>query len=225
MMLDVALQQRESANRPIRVGMVGAGATGRAIALQLATPPQGIRLVAIANRTPQHAERAFREAGITEWRCADSASKAATAIDNGCPVLTEDPSVLTSCDAVDLIVEVTGTIAPAARVALDAFQNGKHAVMVNAELDSLLGPILKAKADSAGVVVTNTDGDEPGVAMTLFRYLRSLGLRPVAAGNIKGMVDYYRTPETQRAFACFPFRVGVTFASQSSFKNLPISRP
>ena len=26
-------------------------------------------------------------------------------------------------------------------------------------------------------------------------------MRPVAAGNIKGMVDYYRTPETQRAFA------------------------
>jgi predicted homoserine dehydrogenase-like protein len=51
------------------------------------------------------------------------------------------------------------------------------------------------------VVVTHTDGDEPGVAMTLLRYLRSLGLRPVAAGNLKGMVDYYRTPETQRAFA------------------------
>jgi predicted homoserine dehydrogenase-like protein len=37
--------------------------------------------------------------------------------------------------------------------------------------------------------------------MTLLRYLRSVGLRPVAAGNLKGMVDYYRTPETQRAFA------------------------
>src|SRR4030095_1840333 len=59
----------------------------------------------------------------------------------------------------------------------------------------------KVKADRAGVVVTHTDGDEPGVAMTLFRYLRSLGLHAVAAGNIKGMVDYYRTPETQRAFA------------------------
>jgi predicted homoserine dehydrogenase-like protein len=57
------------------------------------------------------------------------------------------------------------------------------------------------KADQAGVVVTNTDGDEPGVAMTLYRYLRSLGLRPVAAGNLKGMVDYYRNPDTQRAFA------------------------
>ena len=37
--------------------------------------------------------------------------------------------------------------------------------------------------------------------MTLLRYLRTLGLRTVAAGNIKGMVDYYRTPDTQRAFA------------------------
>ena len=37
--------------------------------------------------------------------------------------------------------------------------------------------------------------------MTLLRYLRLLGLRPVAAGNIKGMVDHYRTPETQRGFA------------------------
>jgi predicted homoserine dehydrogenase-like protein len=37
--------------------------------------------------------------------------------------------------------------------------------------------------------------------MTLLRYLRSLGLRPVAAGNIKGMVDYYRNPDTQRGFA------------------------
>jgi predicted homoserine dehydrogenase-like protein len=37
--------------------------------------------------------------------------------------------------------------------------------------------------------------------MTLLRYLRSLGLRPVAAGNLKGMIDHYRTPETQRAFA------------------------
>ena len=72
---------------------------------------------------------------------------------------------------------------------------------MNAELDSLLGPILKAKADRAGVVVTHTDGEEPGVAMTLLRYLRSLGLRPVAAGNLKGIVDYYRTPETQRGFA------------------------
>src|SRR5204863_5629794 len=92
-------------------------------------------------------------------------------------------------------------IRPAARVVLDAFRHAKDVVLVNAELDSLIGPILKARADEAGVVLTHTDGDEPGVAMTLLRYLRTLGLQVVAAGNIKGMVDYYRTPATQKAFA------------------------
>jgi predicted homoserine dehydrogenase-like protein len=201
MSCDTALQKLEHAGRPIRVGMVGAGATGRAIAMQLGTPVAGMRLVAISNRTAKHAERAFREAGFTQWICAGSARDAEAAIARGLPVLTDDPTVLTSCDSIDVIVEVTGTVETGAGLVLDAIDRGKHVVMVNAELDSLLGPILKAKADRAGVVVTNTDGDEPGVAMTLLRYLSSLGLRPVAAGNIKGMVDYYRTPETQQAFA------------------------
>ena len=201
MIVDMALRERESKGRPIRVGMVGAGATGRAIALQLGTPVPGIRLMGIANRTVVHGERAFLEAGVTEWRKADSSREAETAIGRGLPVLTDNPSVLTACDAIDVVVEVTGTVEAAAHVALEAFDFGKHVVLVNAELDSMLGPVLKMKADQAGVVVTNTDGDEPGVAMTLLRYLRSLGLRPVAAGNLKGMVDHYRTPETQRAFA------------------------
>ena len=201
MILDTALQQRESSGRPIRVGMVGAGATGRAIALQLATPVAGIRLVAIANRTLEHGERALKEAQIFNWHRVGSVREADLAIDRGTPVLTDDPFVLTSCPSIDVIVEVTGTVEAAAHVALAAFKEGKHVVLVNAELDSLLGPLLKAKADEAGVVVTHTDGDEPGVAMTLLRYLRSVGLTPVAAGNIKGMVDHYRNPETQKAFA------------------------
>jgi predicted homoserine dehydrogenase-like protein len=196
-----ALRVRESEHRPIRVGMIGAGATGRAIALQLGTPVPGMRLAGIANRTPQHAERAFREAGISQWSTAATALQAESQISKGMPVLTDDPYVLTRCGAIDLIVEVTGTVDFGASVALDAFRHGKPVVLVNAELDSLVGPILKAKADEAGVVLTHTDGDEPGVAMTLFRYLQSVGLRPVAAGNIKGMVDYYRTPDTQREFA------------------------
>src|SRR5215475_13153314 len=201
MIVDTALREREAAGHPIRVGMVGAGATGRAIALQLGTPVPGIRLVGVANRTQTHAERAFREADITEWSRVGSAREAEAEIARGSAVLTDDPMVLTACGAIDLIVEVTGTVEAAAGVVLDAFDHGKHVVLVNAELDSLLGPILKAKADKAGVVVTHTDGDEPGVAMTLLRYLRTLGLRPVAAGNLKGMVDYYRNPDTQRAFA------------------------
>ena len=201
MSVDKLLRDREAGGCPIRVGMIGAGATGRAIALQLGTPVPGMRLVAIANRTPSHGERAFREAGFTEWVRVESAHEAEAAIARGLPALTDDPAVVTRCNAVDIVLEVTGSIEPAARAVIDAFDHGKHVVLVNAELDSLLGPILQAKALRAGVVLTHTDGDEPGVAMTLLRYLRTLGLRTVAAGNIKGMVDYYRTPATQKAFA------------------------
>jgi len=201
MMIDTALRQLETSGKPIRVGVIGAGAAGRAIALQLATPPPGIRLAAIVNRTPEHGERAFREAEVKEWRPAASARDAEAAINKGIPVLTDDPSVVTGCDAIDVIIEGTGTIEYATDVVLAAFDHGKHVVLVNAELDCVLGPILKARADQAGVVITHTDGEEPGVAMTLLRYLRSTGLRPVAGGNLKGMVDHYRTPETQRSFA------------------------
>ena len=201
MAIDTVLQKLEAKSRPIRVAMIGAGATGRAIALQLGTPVPGMRLAAIANRTPEHAERALREAGFTQWARVGSSREAEEEIARGVPVLTDDALLLTSCDAIDVIVEATGTVEAAARVVLDAFEHRKAVVLVNAELDSLVGPILKARADDAGVVITHTDGDEPGVAMTLLRYLRTLGLRIVAAGNIKGMVDYYRTPATQQTFA------------------------
>ena len=48
--VDELLRQRAREGKPIRVGLVGAGAAARMIAVQLLTPVDGIRLVAIANR-------------------------------------------------------------------------------------------------------------------------------------------------------------------------------
>src|ERR1700744_3417825 len=138
MSVDIALQKLETSGRPIRVGMVGAGATGRAIALQLGTPVPGMRLVAICNRTPENAERAFCEAGFQRWATVSSAREAEEQIARGVAVLTTDPGVLTACGAIDVLLEATGTIEAAAGVVLDAFKHRKHVVLVNAELDSLV---------------------------------------------------------------------------------------
>ena len=94
MILDTALRELETAGRPVRVGMIGAGATGRAIALQLGTPVPGVRLVAIANRTAQHGERAFREAGVEKWSHVDSPREADAAI-AGTRLVTADSVQLT----------------------------------------------------------------------------------------------------------------------------------
>ena len=199
--LDHALEERAREGRPIQVALVGAGATSRTIVVQLATPVTGIRLAAIVNRTPANALRAWREAGANDVRTVSSSEELSAAIREGIPAVTDDPDVGCGAPEVDLVIEATGTVEYAAGVTIRAIDSGKHVVLVNAELDSTLGPLLKWRADRAGVILTNTDGDEPGVAMTLLRYLRSIGLRPVAAGNLKGMVDHYRTPATQQGFA------------------------
>lgn len=199
--VDLELAARHAAGRPVQVALVGAGVTGRAVALSLLTPAPGIRLAAIANRTLAHAERAYAEGGVRSVRRSAGASDIEAAVARGEFTVTEDAEAVCAAANVDVVVEATGTLEHAARVTEAAIAHGKHVVLVNAELDSTIGPVLKARADAAGVVLTNTDGDEPGVAMTLLRYLRGLGLRPVAAGNLKGMVDHYRTPETQRSFA------------------------
>lgn len=48
---------------------------------------------------------------------------------------------------------------------------------------------------------TVADGDQPGVTMNLYRFVKKLGVKPVLAGNIKGLHDPYRNPTTQKAFA------------------------
>src|SRR5512134_2239231 len=92
--VDRQLREREAAGRPIQVALIGAGATGRSIVLQLATPVPGIRLAAIVNRTPAHAERAWREAGADHVRQIGRPEELAEAIRRGEATILEDPSVV-----------------------------------------------------------------------------------------------------------------------------------
>lgn len=197
--VDRALEIREREGAPIRVGIIGAGYMGRGIALHM--PITGMRLSVVCNRSLSQAERAFSQATGEKPQMVSSAVRLEEEIRKGNPAVTDDPHVICDAEGLDVVVEATGEIEFGAEVVLRAIDRGKHVVLMNAELDATLGPMLKARADRAGVVITNTDGDEPGVAMNLVRFARTLGYEPVAAGNIKGMIDHYRTPETQQAFA------------------------
>jgi predicted homoserine dehydrogenase-like protein len=199
---ETSLSERLSARGPIRVAVVGAGTSGAMIIRHLMSRVvPALRLVAVANRTVR------RTAALMETELGYPPAEVSTAhdlelaLERGVPALCSDAELLCSSDKVEVVVEATGTVEFGATVVCKAIQHHKHVVLVNAELDATLGPLLKTYADTQGVVYSHTDGEEPGVAMTLVRYLRSIGLRPVAAGNLKGMIDPYRTPETQREFA------------------------
>jgi len=200
-LVDSALAALHQSGKSIRVGLVGAGHFGRAVALQLYTVNPAIRLVAIANRTLENAARAFHHAGCTEPVTVDDVSRLERCINNGQAAITTDPILLATCDCVDVLVDVTGSIEYSARVVLKAIENGKHIVLGNAELDGTIGPLLHDRAKRAGVIYTNCDGDQPGVIMNLYRFVRGIGLNPRLCGNIKGLQDPYRNPDTQAGYA------------------------
>jgi predicted homoserine dehydrogenase-like protein len=199
--VDRLLAERARNGEPIRVAMVGAGFMGTGIALQLATAAPGIELVAIANRNPDKAARAFGVAGASDVVAVSSGEELERAILGKRPAITGDALLVARADGIDALVEVTGAVEFGAQVAMTAIEHGKHVVLMNAELDGTIGPILKVHADDAGVVFTNADGDQPGVMLNLYRFVRGIGVRPVLCGNIKGLHDPYRNPTTQEGFA------------------------
>lgn len=199
--VDSALEKRQKEGNPVRVAMTGAGYMGRGIALQIEQYITGMRLVAIANRTLSAAERAYREAGVEGIRHVKTVGQLEETIAQGGYAITDDALLLCQAEGVDAIIEATGDVEWSAHVALAAINNRKHIILMNAELDATVGPILKVYADRAGVIFTNADGDQPGVMMNLLRFVKTIGYNPVLAGNIKGLQDYYRTPETQKGFA------------------------
>jgi predicted homoserine dehydrogenase-like protein len=200
-LVDTALARREAEGRPIRVALVGAGFMGRGVANQIINSTPGMRLVAIVNRTLDRAVRAYREAGVSTIRTAESPAAVDAAIAAGVPVVTGDMEAVLQAGQVDAVVEATGAVEYGCNVVLSAIASGKHVVLMNAEVDGTVGPILSRRARAAGVVLTGCDGDQPGVEMNLVRFVRTIGLRPMVCGNIKGLQDPYRNPTTQQGFA------------------------
>lgn len=201
-LVDSALEKLEHEGKPIRVAMVGAGFMGRGVALQITQAfRKGMRLVAIANRNLEGAKRAYTEAGVKDLHEVKTIGELSDNIKKGLFSVTEDAQLLCRAEGVDVVFEVTGSVEFGAQVIFEAIQNKKHAIQMNAELDGTVGPILKTYADKAGVVYSFSDGDQPGVQMNLYRFVKGIGVNPVLCGNIKGLHDPYRNPTTQEGFA------------------------
>ena len=98
----------------------------------------------------------------------------------------------------DVVVEATGIPEVGARMAYETITHGKHVVMVNVETDVTIGALLRRLADSAGVVYSLVDGDQPGSTMNLIDWGRTLGFEVVAAGRgtILYADDMAGTPDT-----------------------------
>ena len=137
--IDTALAKRAAAGNPVRVAMVGAGYMARGIALQILTAMPGIRLVAVSNRTLSQADRAYREAGVEVSGTVSTVAELNQAIRDNRYVVTDDPMLLCQAGEIEAVIETTGDVEFGTRVAFEAIRNGKHIILMNAEVDASPG--------------------------------------------------------------------------------------
>lgn len=199
-LVDTALRAREAAGNPIRVGMIGAGFMAQGLSNQIVHSVAGMRLVAMYNRHLPKAINTCRYAGLEPIEVSTQ-RELDEAIRSGNIPVTEDAMLLARSEQIDVLVETTGSVEFGARLILEAFRHKKDVVLLNAEIDATIGPILQVYAEKHGVVLSACEGDEPGVQINLYRWVRGLGLIPRVMGNVKGLQDPYRTPTTQKGFA------------------------
>lgn len=201
--VDSAIEARLKTGHPIVVGMYGCGFMGRGMLINVERYMKALHVAAICNRNVERAINAYLDAGISRRDIVETSNIQAMtqALKLGKRAVTSDPSLIAQCPLIDIVFEATGNVEYGAGVTLDCITNGKDIVSLNVELDATAGPLLRTKAEAAGVVFSGADGDQPGVTMNLVRHVKAMGLRTLVCGNIKGLQDRYRNPTTQEAFA------------------------
>ncbi|MDW8084514.1 MAG: SAF domain-containing protein [Candidatus Caldarchaeum sp.] len=178
-----------------RIGLVGLGKMGRTIVHHIVRTNR--ELVAVAEINLTRGSDVLGEAGV-KFGIADTIEKAKKIHERGEIVLTAEAELLFQMEEVNVIIDATGDIRTGSLVALMGIQSRKNIVMLNAEFDALVGPLVTSLSRSAGIVYTGDLGDEPGTVMHyLYEPLRQIGMDVIVAGKGKNNpLDHRATPET-----------------------------
>ncbi len=189
------LQQRAAENRPVRIGLIGAGKFGSMYLAQIPRTP-GVHLVGIADLSPANARVNLARVGWADERL--QAKSLDEAVKQGTTHVGDDWKALVSHPAIDVIVECTGSPLHAVDHILEAYAHRKHVVNVTVEADAFCGPLLATRAEAAGVVYSLAFGDQPALICDLVDWARTCGFPVVAAGRGHKWLPHFSesTPDT-----------------------------
>lgn len=196
--LNHKLRELEKQGKKIHTAIIGAGHMGESIVSQMysiiAMEPS-----VVVDIDVELARRALLNAGYKEEQIslANSPEEVDECLAKNKRVITSD--YLNACKSkhIDCIIDATGVTKVGAQIAYHSIQNSKHIVMLNAETDCVIGPILKKMADEKGVIYTGSAGDEPGAVMELYDFADAMGFEIKVIGKGKNnALDFECTPES-----------------------------
>ena len=184
MFLQNAISKRIDNDNPVKVALIGAGKFGSMFLSQVPTT-QGLEVAVIADLKPENAINACKNVG---W--SDELIKKTKFVDEAIKAI--------NLAEVDVVIEATGFPAAGIEHARQAFQNGKHIIMVNVEADVLAGAALVKEAKSAGVVYSMAYGDQPALTAEIVEWARASGFSVTSAGKGTRYQPVYHqsTPDT-----------------------------
>jgi predicted homoserine dehydrogenase-like protein len=168
---------------PVSVALIGSGVYGSHLVYQIEETP-GIVVTVLADVELRKATETFRRAGVSpeEVVIEKTADGIKNAIEAKQRVATTNGRAAAESD-VDVVIETTGDAEAAAVHAWSAIDTGKDVVMVSAEADATVGPLLSKLARNRGVTYSMAYGDEPAQVIELCDWERVQGFEIVAAGQ------------------------------------------
>jgi predicted homoserine dehydrogenase-like protein len=167
--LQSLLAARADADKPVRVGLIGAGKFGSMFLSQVPSI-RGLEVAMICDLDPERARAACRNVG---W---DAGLIARTHF-------AETGRDACLDERVDVVIEATGDPGAGIAHAITAIEAGKPVVMVNVEADALAGPWLARKAHAANVIYSLAYGDQPALIAEMVDWARAAGFEVAAAGK------------------------------------------
>ena len=149
--VDNALRAREASGQPIRVGMIGAGFMAQGLANQIINSVPGMELAAVYGRQRDRAADVLPLCRDSKM-CVEASAANAVRGRDPCRPPGRRPTTL-FCSARSEQIDVACRRDRISRVrrtvVLEAFAHGKQVVLMNAELDATIGPILQVYAPEA----------------------------------------------------------------------------
>jgi predicted homoserine dehydrogenase-like protein len=117
---------------------------------------------------------------------------------NGTTFISDDALAVIASDAVEIVIDATGSPTSGIRHVLACCKAGKHVVMVNVEADALAGPLLARRAREAGIIYSLAYGDQPALICEMVDWARTAGFEVIAAGKGTKYLPAYHasTPDT-----------------------------
>jgi predicted homoserine dehydrogenase-like protein len=158
--------------RRARIGVVGTGFVSRSLVRALRAPRcDDLEVSHVLTR---------RDARTLEHPAADRLTRSLDALVDGC----------------DLVFECSGDPMHAAAVVTRAFEAGRPVVTLDAEFHVTAGSHFVGRG-----LLTEAEGDQPGVLAALRERVLDMGFEPLVYGNMKGFLNLDPTPSEMARWA------------------------